>query len=57
MYAEAGVDEYWIVDPERRVIRVAHPDGREYTATDTLNWASRGAGTALVVQLADVFAR
>ncbi len=56
LYAEAGVDEYWIVDPERRVITVAHPDGREYTATDTLNWASRGAGTALVVQLADVFA-
>jgi Uma2 family endonuclease len=56
LYAEAGVDDYWIVDPQRRVITVAHPDGREETSSDTLAWAPRGAAEALVVILADLFA-
>ena len=56
LYAEAGVDEYWIVDPERRVITIAHLDGREETVGDTLTWSPRGAGAPLVLQVADLFA-
>ena len=56
LYAEAGVDEYWIVDPERRVMTVAHLDCREETVGDTLTWSPRGAGAPLVLQVADLFA-
>lgn len=56
LYAEARVDEYWIVDIERHLVTVAHPDGREHTTGDTLIWAPQAATAPLVVQLSDLFA-
>lgn len=56
LYAEAGVDEYWIVDAQRRAITVTRPDGGEYTTSGELTWMPSGAEAPLIVQLADVFA-
>ena len=43
-YAEAGVKEYWIVDPELEVVRIYRREGEGFARPDEL---SREAGDAV----------
>jgi Uma2 family endonuclease len=58
-YAELGVPEYWLANPEARVVEVfVPPDGMESAATlaDTLEWRpDRGRG-ALRIDVPTLFA-
>lgn len=55
LYVEAGVAEYWIVDPECRAITVVRQDGTEQVVRETLSWRPI-APEPLVFSVTDVFA-
>lgn len=55
IYAEAGVGEYWIIDPRRRTITIVRSGRPDVTVTDVLVWHPDGAGMPLYVRLTDVF--
>ena len=54
LYTEAGVGEYWIIDPDRRTITVARRGAPDQTLHDALIWHPTGAAKPLEIQLADV---
>jgi Uma2 family endonuclease len=55
-YARAGVPEYWVVDPERRVVeRTVGGDERVVLEDDRLVWAPNGAPEPLVIELPALF--
>jgi Uma2 family endonuclease len=54
-YLEVGVAEYWIVDPERREIRVVRRGEPDLVATGELTWSPAGARSPLVLRVAEVF--
>ncbi len=55
-YIEAGVAEYWIVDPERRSVRVVRPGREDAVATRELEWHPAGVAQPLVINVDDIFA-
>ena len=55
LYLDAGVPEYWIVDPERHSIRIIRPGKADEVATDQLTWSPPGVDAALVVDVPAVF--
>lgn len=57
LYLREGVDEYWIVDVEGRVVQRWRPgDDRPEVLSERLVWTPLGAETALVIDLAAYFA-
>jgi Uma2 family endonuclease len=54
LYLDAGVEQYWVVDPETRVITVDTPDSTRIES-HRLTWTPRGATSSLVLEVADVF--
>jgi len=54
-YAEIGVVEYWIVDPEQRAVRVIKRGADESLVVDTLRWHPSGADSPLVIDLGRLF--
>jgi Uma2 family endonuclease len=54
-YLEVGVAEYWIVDPERREIRVVRRGEPDVVATGELTWSPAGAGSPLVLRVSELF--
>lgn len=54
LYLDAGVAEYWIVDPETREITVVTA-GANRVAHDRLTWSPLGAGQPLTVDVAAIF--
>lgn len=55
LYLDAGVAEYWIVDPDRRVVRVVRADEPDAVAEQSLTWHPRGAAEPLVLDVRQLF--
>jgi Uma2 family endonuclease len=55
LYIDAGVADYWLVDPDRRMITVARPGQSDLRVSDELSWSPAGAARPLVVELSRVF--
>lgn len=55
LYLDAGVPEYWIVDPEGMSIRVVRAGHADEVITDRLAWSPPGTQQSLIVELAQVF--
>lgn len=56
LYLDVGIDEYWMVDPERRSVTVVRPGRADLTVTDLVEWNPAGAHQSLALRLADLFA-
>jgi Uma2 family endonuclease len=54
LYLDAGVAEYWIVDPEQQSITVEQPEATR-TEHTRLTWAPAGPSSPLTFELVDVF--
>ena len=52
---EVRVPDYWIVDGDRRSIRVIQPGAPPIVTVDRLTWSPPGVGTSLNINLDDVF--
>ena len=55
LYTDAAIPEYWMLDPERRVVTVVAAGRGEVVMTETLVWSPTGASSSLEIQLAQVF--
>jgi Uma2 family endonuclease len=53
-YVEAGVAEYWIVDSERRSVRVITTTG-DHIEMKVLRWSPAGASEPFVLDLPSFF--
>ncbi len=56
LYLEAGVDEYWMVDPEQRTITAIRADETDVVAADRLEWSPKDASEPLSIDVAAIFA-
>ena len=54
-YLDAGVPEYWIVDPDARSVQVVRPGESDCHATGPLTWTPTGARESLVVEVSTIF--
>jgi len=54
LYLDAGVAEYWIVDPERREIRSIRPHEEDRVARDRIEWRPPGVADSLSIEIRDV---
>ncbi|MEO8620901.1 MAG: Uma2 family endonuclease [bacterium] len=55
LYVDAGVAEYWMVDPERRLITVVQQGSEVVVAREVLRWSPAGAAAELTFEVARVF--
>jgi len=52
---DAGVEEYWIVDPEENTVRSIRAGRPDVVSRDQLLWAPTGAEATLTLDIASVF--
>ena len=55
LYMDAGVAEYWIIDPERRTITRVRRDLGDDIVRDQLIWTPPNADASVNVELSEVF--
>ena len=56
LYQKHGVETYWVVDPDARLVEVWHPgDQRPEIVTDALRWRVAPGADPLVVDVAALF--
>ena len=55
LYLDAGVEEYWMVDDERRRVTVARPGEPDRSIADVLVWQPRGVEELLSIRLTEFF--
>ena len=56
-YLDAGVAEYWIVDPDRESVRIVRRGIEDVVATTDFVWSPVGAESTLTVGVAALFGR
>jgi Uma2 family endonuclease len=56
LYLDLGIDEYWMVDPERRSVTIVRPGRVGRVVTDLLTWSLTGANAPLELRLDSLFA-
>lgn len=54
-YRDAGVDEYWVVDPETETMTSIRRDRADVVAGETLAWNPPGVSVPLAITVASVF--
>lgn len=55
-YQAAGVETYWVVDPDNKVVEVWHPDDEvAELATRELRWQAGPGAPVLTIDLRDIF--
>lgn len=54
LYLDAGVPEYWVIDPEACSMTVV-TRGSAWTVTDRVTWAPAGASAPLTFEVAGIF--
>jgi Uma2 family endonuclease len=54
-YREAGVAEYWIVDPERRGVTVVRPGEVDRVENERVEWQSPGRAATLAIDVDQLF--
>jgi Uma2 family endonuclease len=57
LYMDAGVAEYWMVDPERRTLTVVRPGREDAMSREEMSWSPTGASTPLAFALIQVFGK
>jgi Uma2 family endonuclease len=55
LYADAGVAEYWMIDPERRTITAVRQNAKDLVSSDHLSWSPPGASLPLVIDIRKLF--
>ena len=55
LYMDAGVAEYWMIDPERRTIAVVRVGESDQTVRDALVWHPPRTANSLEIQLTALF--
>jgi len=55
LYLEAGVGEYWILDPENASVRIIMRGADDVVATTELIWNPNGASEPLVIHVPALF--
>lgn len=55
LYMDAGVGEYWMIDPDARTITAVRAGMPDVVARDTLVWNPPGTSASLTIDLASVF--
>ena len=54
-YMDAGVAAYWIVDPDRRCIRIIQPGVPDDIVNDTLAWTPKGMKEPFILDVQTLF--
>jgi Uma2 family endonuclease len=54
LYIDAGVAEYWMVDPEQRVVTIVHPGRVDRVVSDLLTWSPAGTNEPFEIRLAEI---
>ena len=55
LFMDAGVAEYWMIDPERRVITAVRKGREDVVSTESMTWSHDGATEPLTFELSRVF--
>ena len=57
LYLDAGVPEYWVIDPEAQQVRVVRGerDADDTIASDAVEWRPAGVRDAFVLPVASLF--
>jgi Uma2 family endonuclease len=55
LYRDLGIADYWIVDGERRIVRVARPGANDVEVATVLSWQPLGGSAPFVLELAEYF--
>ena len=54
-YREAGVEEYWIVDPEHRSVTVVRPEEGDRVENERVEWQPPGRTRTLAIDVDQLF--
>lgn len=56
LYLEVGIDEYWMVDPEQRVVTIVRPGHADRVVSEQLTWCPTETSAPFELRLDEIFA-